>query len=144
MQATDFLNTNFYYSHVKKTFWQNAIFRAKLKKYIYADALFSIRHETIVLTLRIILHSKTIKPWHIMLSTLWMLNKYYKQCFRTHFSKQQKSLGLRWISEKWQKKVRNLLPCEQAPVSCTRNILAQQKVKMAHVLEACSFHHLLL
>ena len=87
MQATDFLNTNFYYSHVKKTFWQNAIFRAKLKKYIYADALFSIRHETIVLTLRIILHSKTIKPWHIMLSTLWMLNKYYKQCFRTHFSK---------------------------------------------------------
>ena len=85
--STDFLNTNFYYSHVKKTFWQNAIFRAKLKKNIYADALFSIRHETIVLTLRIILHSKTIKPWHIVLSTLWMLNKYYKQCFRTHFSK---------------------------------------------------------
>ena len=142
MQALQILLTQtFIICMLKKTFWQNATFRAKLKKYIYADALFSIRHETIVLTLRIILHSKTIK---LVLSTLWMLNKYYKQCFRTHLSKQQKSLGLRWISEKWQKKVRNLLPCEQAPVSCTRNILAQQKVKMAHVLEACSFHHFLL
>ena len=89
MQALQiFLTQTFTISMLKRHFGK--MLHSGLKKkyiYIYADALFSVRHETIVLTLRKNLHSKAIKPWYIVLSTLWMLNKYYKQCFRTHLSK---------------------------------------------------------
>ena len=74
-------------------FLQNAILTANLKEK-YTDPLSSIRQSENSFKLKP-KFSKVINPWYTVFGTLWMLNKYYIQCFGTHLVKHQVSLCLR-------------------------------------------------
>ena len=74
-------------------FLQNAILTANLKEK-YTDPLSSIRQADNSFKLKP-KFSKVINPWYTVFGTLWMLNKYYIQCFGTHLVKHQVSLCLR-------------------------------------------------
>lgn len=71
-------------------FSQNATLMANLKEK-YRDPVSSIRQEDNSFQLK----PKFFKVTNIVFGTLWMLNKYYIQCFRTHLVKHQVSLCLR-------------------------------------------------
>ena len=74
-------------------FLQNAVLTANLKEK-YTDPLSSIRQADNSFKLKP-KFSKVINPWYTVFGTLWMLNKYYIQCFGTHLVKHQVSLCLR-------------------------------------------------
>lgn len=74
-------------------FSQNATLMANLKEK-YTDLLSSTRQADNSFKLKP-KFSKVINPWYTVFGTLWMLNKYYIQCFRTHLVKHQVSLCLR-------------------------------------------------
>lgn len=72
-----------------------------------------------------------------MLSAPWMLSKYHNQA--------QYQLNLKINTEQGGRRVRNLLPYEQAcwqpaPAPCTLNALAQYKVNLVHIWETCYYH----
>lgn len=71
-------------------FSQNATLMANLKEK-YRDPVSSIRQEDNSFKLK----PKFFKVTNIVFGTLWMLNNYYIQCFRTHLVKHQVSLCLR-------------------------------------------------
>ena len=57
----------------------------------------------------------------------------------------QYQLSLKINMEKGGRRVRNLLPYEQAcwqpaPVPCTLNVPAQEKVNLVHIWETCYYH----
>ena len=72
-------------------FSQNATLMANLKEK-YTNPISSIRQadNSFNLSTNVI---NTIK--YTVVSTLWMLNKYYNQCFRTHLAKYKVTLGFR-------------------------------------------------
>lgn len=76
-----------------------------------------------------------------------MLNKYHNQCFRTHLTKYQVSLGLRWrwkkaAEERWDICFHVKEPCWQpVPVPCALKAPANRKSRWLtyrrHTLASC-------